>query len=413
MPDYREIYNDIVTHDQRYNLAENSPGLRAVIEAGDRLSMLSGRMLDIGCGVGFALEYLSGPTFDFVTFGVDASDLAIEKAKQRLAKFPGSVQRLMALEDQNLPFEDDFFSLITCFDVLEHLDEHDIDLTLDEIQRVVRKGGVILLSVSNRTSGVDDKFGDNLHRTVKSVDWWIDKFSPDHAQYDGHRQQLTMWKHIRLTTPRPARTQASANANLKNHPKENRVVLNSESNQELDGHPRESASLYQKIYDDNPWYGDAEQDRCPGVRLLPEYQEWLLSPVMDLGCGRGQTVEKLRELGMEADGIDQISVNPAMRVGDITKPIDGMSRFNSAVCVDCIEHLYDDQVLGLFENLKQVKRQAFSIHNGESTGTGQELHVNRKDFVDWTKLVREHFDIATAIQITDDQILYLTQSKQK
>lgn len=409
MPDYRDIYNDIVTSDQRYNLAENSPGLRAVIEASDKLKMLSGRMLDVGCGVGFALEYLSGPTFDFIPFGVDASDLAIDKAKQRLANVPGSIQRLMTLEDDRLPFEDDFFTLVTCFDVLEHLDECDIDSMLEEIHRVTRKSGVIFLSVSNRSSGVNDKFGDNLHRTVRSVDWWIDKFSPDNANYDGHRQQLAMWKHIRLTdNPRRAR----ANSQTENSkPSIDTTTSPQDSTSTLDNHPRQSASLYQKIYDENPWYGDADQDRCPGVRLLPEYHEWLISPVIDLGCGRGQTVEKLRELGMEAEGIDQISVNPNMRIGDITKPIEGIDQFKSAVCIDCIEHLYDDQVLGLFENLKQVKRQAFSIHNGESTGTGQELHVNRKDFVDWTKLVREHFDIATAIQITEDQILYLTQSK--
>lgn len=68
-------------------------------------------------------------------------------------------------------------------------------------------------------------------------------------------------------------------------------------------------------------------------------------------------------------------------------------------------------MLGLFENMKQVKRQALSIHNGESTGTGQELHVNRMSFLDWTRLIREHFAIASAIKITEEQVLYLTQAK--
>ena len=136
-----------------------------------------------------------------------------------------------------------------------------------------------------------------------------------------------------------------------------------------------------------------------------------MGPVMDLGCGRGQTVERLIAKGLQAEGIDQIQNNPAMRVGDITKPIDGLAEFNSVVCVDCIEHLVDEQVLGLFENMKQVKRQAFSIHNGESTGTGQELHVNRKSFQEWAILIRKHFEIAAAIEINHEQMLYLTQSK--
>lgn len=393
MPDYREIYNHVVSTDTRYNLAENSPGFRAVVQATSQLEMLSGRSLDIGCGVGFVLNYLAGPNFDLNVFGVDISDVAIREAQTRMQHIPGSPKQVSVLDTQKLPFEDHFFSLITCFDVLEHLDEQDIDTTVSEILRVLRPGGVFLGSVSCRKSGVDDLHGDNLHRTVRSPDWWINKFEPDNAQYDGHRKQLTLWKHIPLMTQSTPAKKNTANASTE-------TQLPSPS----------SAELYQKIYDENPWYGDADQGRCPGVRLLPQYQDWLLEPVMDLGCGRGQTVTAIRQLGLQASGIDQINSNPEMQVGDITKPIENLDRFGSVVCVDCIEHLYDDQVAGLFENFKKVKRQAFSIHNGESTGTGQELHVNRKNFDDWHILISEHFEIIKTIPVTSEQMLYLTQS---
>lgn len=410
-PNYREIYNEVLTRDGRDPLAENSLGLQAVIDSQNRLNMLSGRALDVGCGVGFVVEYLSKSNFDLVPFGVDVSDVAIEKATHRLNQVPGSAQRLIAIEDQHLPFENDFFTLVTCLDMLEHLEAADIDTTLFEMQRVLRKGGVMMLSVACRNSGMLDKYGENLHRTVKSVDWWLDRVEPDEAHFDGLGKQLTLWKHVRLTDV-PTRDVVKTEKRVKLDgvmPSEKQTPDDTDL---LESHPKDSASLYQRIYDENPWYGNAEQGRCPGVRLLPEYQEWLLSPVIDLGCGRGQTVEKLREEGFEADGIDQISNHPDMRVGDITKPIQDIEKFQSAVCIDCIEHLYEDQVLGLFENMKRVKRQAFSIHNGPSTGTGQELHVNRKSFIDWTKLVRDHFDIASAIQISEEQILYLTQTKQ-
>ena len=393
MPDYREIYNHVVSTDERYNLAENSPGFRAVMQATSQLEILSGRSLDIGCGVGFVLNYLAGPNFDLNVFGVDISDVAIREAQTRLQHVPGSPKQICVLETQTLPFEDQFFSLITCFDVLEHLDEQDIDTTISEILRVLRPGGVFFGSVSCRKSGVDDVHGDNLHRTVMSPDWWINKFEPDNAQYDGYRKQLTLWKHIPLTAqPAPAK------ANTAVKPAKAQLATPS------------SAALYQKIYDENPWYGDADQGRCPGVRLLPQYQDWLLEPVMDLGCGRGQTVTAIRQLGLQANGIDQIESNPEMQVGDITQPIQNLAEFTSVVCVDCIEHLYDDQVAGLFENFKKVKRQAFSIHNGESTGTGQELHVNRKSFDEWYELISKHFEIVKVIPITDEQMLYLTQS---
>ena len=393
MPDYREIYNHVVSTDARYNLAENSPGFRAVVQATAQLEMLSGRSLDIGCGVGFVLNYLAGPNFDLNVFGVDISDIAIQQAQTRMQQIPGGPKQVCVLDSQKLPFEDHFFSLITCFDVLEHLDEQDIDTTISEILRALRPGGVFLGSVSCRKSGVDDLHGDNLHRTVKSPDWWINRFGPDNAQYDGKRQQLTLWKHLPLLT-QPTWT----NNNVASQSSE--IQLPSPS----------SAALYQKIYDENPWYGDANQDRCPGVRLLPQYQDWLRGPVMDLGCGRGQTVTAIRQLGLQASGVDQIESNPEMQVGDITQPIENIEMFASIVCIDCIEHLYDDQVAGLFENFKKVDRQAFSIHNGESTGTGQELHVNRKTFDDWHTLISEHFEIVKTIPITSEQMLYLTQT---
>jgi SAM-dependent methyltransferase len=167
-------------------------------------------------------------------------------------------------------------------------------------------------------------------------------------------------------------------------------------------------SQYQRIYDDFDWYGDARQDRCPGVRLLPMCRDWLLSPVLDLGCGRGHTVEALREHGFVAEGIDQVAVNPAMRVGDICRPIADVRSFASVTCMDCIEHLTDRELEGLVGNMLQVERQAFSIHNGPSADTGEELHVNRKPFREWERIISETFYIEKKIVIHENQTLYLT-----
>ena len=194
MPDYRAIYNDVVNTDARYTLAQNSPGFRAILQAESTLVHLSGRSLDVGCGPGFAFEYLSGNQFQFHPFGVDISDQAIDIAKARLAGMKNLDARLKAIDGQQFPFEDDFFSLVTSFDVLEHLDEADIDATLAEISRVLRPGGTFYGAVSCRKSGIEDKFGDNLHRTVRPTDWWIEKMKPNHAIYDGKRAQFTMWK---------------------------------------------------------------------------------------------------------------------------------------------------------------------------------------------------------------------------
>ncbi len=194
MPDYKEIYNDVVHTNPLYGLAQNSPGFRIVLQSELVLINLSGRSLDVGCGVGFAFEYLSGKGFNFETFGVDISTAAIALARQRLISMKDLDRRLQVIQSQVLPFEDGYFSLVTCFDVLEHLDVPDIDTTLNQIDRTTRPGGTFLGAVSCRKAGSVDKFGDNLHRTIQSADWWIDKMRPDRAIYDGNRQQLVLWK---------------------------------------------------------------------------------------------------------------------------------------------------------------------------------------------------------------------------
>ncbi|MFU8830394.1 MAG: SAM-dependent methyltransferase [Phycisphaerales bacterium] len=170
----------------------------------------------------------------------------------------------------------------------------------------------------------------------------------------------------------------------------------------------DTRELYQRIYETEEWYGNAEINRCPGVRLFPLYRDWLLGPVMDIGCGRGHTVEHLRRSGLEADGIDQIDLANGMLVGDITRPLDLEGRYRSALCIDVIEHIDDEGVLRLFENFKQCERQAFSIHNGESICNGEDLHINRKPFEEWRRIISEHFELVEEVPTSPEQMLYLT-----
>ena len=396
MTDYQKIHNEVFKRIADCSLAEKSPGFRNAVTGTEQLISIAGRALDVGCGPGFVIEYLTEKPFHSRPYGVDISDLAVEKARSRMSRMQKVEQRIQQANCTSLPFEDGFFGLATCFDVLQCLDRSDIPFALSELSRVVRPGGLFFGSVTCGPSGIVDFNGDNLHRTTESPDWWIEQLKPDRTTFDNHRKQLVLWK--RAPFGEGQRLFGTGNAVVK-------------SADEIAGHPADSKELYQKIYDDNPWYGDAEKGRCPGVRLLPQYQDWLIGPVIDLGCGRGHTVERLRELGFEANGIDQISKHPDMMVGDITKPIANLEQFKSAVCVDCIEHLYDDQIEGLFANMKQVQRQAFSIHNGESTGTGQELHVNRRPFDQWRTIIASHFVIEKEIELHDKQMLYLSSSK--
>ena len=171
---------------------------------------------------------------------------------------------------------------------------------------------------------------------------------------------------------------------------------------------------YQQIYTDEDWYGNAHQGRCPGTRLYPQYKGWLKGKILDIGCGRGHTVELLRQEGFVCDGIDQVNINQDMLVGDITKPLClDSENYTTCLCIDVIEHIPEEIIEGLFDNFKLFDRQIFSIHNGPSVYKGEELHVNKKSFDEWEQVVRQHFNLLDKKIIHVQQILFHTSLKKE
>lgn len=170
-----------------------------------------------------------------------------------------------------------------------------------------------------------------------------------------------------------------------------------------------SKEIYQEIYDTEAWYGNAEMGRSPGMRLMPRYRSFLEGKVVELGCGRGNVVEFLRENGAECEGYDQVSINPNMKVADITKDLDISP--DTIICIDVIEHIDDEGLDGLFSNFKKAKKQVFAIHNGPSVHNGMELHINRKPFDEWNKVIeKKGFKIVKMERIHDEQFLYYTET---
>jgi len=164
---------------------------------------------------------------------------------------------------------------------------------------------------------------------------------------------------------------------------------------------------YQKIYDEHKYYGVAMLDRCPSFRLLPRYHDFITFPLIDVGCGRGELIQFLNRIGSYiADGIDIIDIDNGMQVGDITKPFN-CEIYKTALCIDVVEHLTDEQLKGLFDNLVKIPRLVITAHNGPSIEDGIELHINKKSFCDWEKVIKKHgFKIVRDVKIYNYQRLY-------
>lgn len=92
------------------------------------------RLLDVGCGTGILLQEY-GPS----AVGSDFSPLALEFCRRR------GLESLVACDAQMQPFATNSFDAVVALDVLEHVP--DDAAAFAEIARVLRPGGVVVLSV--------------------------------------------------------------------------------------------------------------------------------------------------------------------------------------------------------------------------------------------------------------------------
>lgn len=101
---------------------------------------LSGkRILDVGCGPGIQMQFL---TESNEVYGIDISSPALELAAEQ-----GLITHRLDVEEQGIPFPDEYFDIVACTDLLEHL--FDPQFVLREIRRVLRQDGYAVLAVPN------------------------------------------------------------------------------------------------------------------------------------------------------------------------------------------------------------------------------------------------------------------------
>jgi SAM-dependent methyltransferase len=128
-----ELHAMITTDDRHWWYRGRRRVLRATL---DGLALPSPcAILDAGCGSGRTLDELT----DYGdACGVDLSPEAVNATRAR-------GHEAYRAEVGDLPFRDASFDLVTCLDVIEHTpdDRH----TLDELRRVTRPGGVLLVTV--------------------------------------------------------------------------------------------------------------------------------------------------------------------------------------------------------------------------------------------------------------------------
>lgn len=138
----------------------------------------SASLLELGCGNGFFLSYLSRYTNGKVT-GIDmdstltdaeqfASALGINKSGDtRLFTFFSDASRL--------PFHDNAFDAVVSVSAIEHLSENKDSLAVKEIYRILKKGGTAFITLP---------VTDHYEETYKKEDVYSTKFKGETAFFE-------------------------------------------------------------------------------------------------------------------------------------------------------------------------------------------------------------------------------------
>jgi ubiquinone/menaquinone biosynthesis C-methylase UbiE len=100
-------------------------------------------VLDLGCGAGRHLVFLSD--LDFICYGIDIAFAGLEVAKTWLIS-EGFEVRLSQGEMHLLPYASCSFDAVVCLYVIYHGTVEKIKNALDEIYRVLKPGGLSLLT---------------------------------------------------------------------------------------------------------------------------------------------------------------------------------------------------------------------------------------------------------------------------
>ncbi len=95
-------------------------------------------VLDMGCNIGALLSHIRQLRPGIAAFGVDINSEALRRANE--------TEIVCQSASSSLPFVDGSFECVTCIQVLEHIPRKERQATLEEIHRVLRPGGRLILS---------------------------------------------------------------------------------------------------------------------------------------------------------------------------------------------------------------------------------------------------------------------------
>jgi len=142
--DFSELHPETM-FDERGRLLKAQKTAAVILDAmsGFGLEPTRARVLDIGCSTGILTRHYAESFGDVV--GVDIDDGAVEWAESN--RSASNIEYRVG-DSMELPFADCEFDVVTCTHIYEHVP--DAQRMLDEIFRVLKRGGLCYFAAENR-----------------------------------------------------------------------------------------------------------------------------------------------------------------------------------------------------------------------------------------------------------------------
>lgn len=164
----------------------------------------NGKWLDLGCDDGTWTKKIMG-TKKIQWYGIE-----IVRSRANLAKKKGINVSSTSLS-KKLPYKDNYFDLVHSNQVIEHL--YDLDIFISEIHRVLKPGGISIISTENPASwhnifallmGWQMFSTTNISVKKRSIGNPLAIFANENFTFKEKGANLA-WEHNKLVTPRALR----------------------------------------------------------------------------------------------------------------------------------------------------------------------------------------------------------------
>lgn len=120
--------------------SENPIFQRHLVAYNQAAQLISGNVLEIGCGEGYAIKQLAAVSTQYT---------AVDKFQTSIDSLPANASFVQMLVPNLTSFESNTFDYVISFQVIEHIeDDH---LFLKEIHRVLKPGGKLIFTTPNKT----------------------------------------------------------------------------------------------------------------------------------------------------------------------------------------------------------------------------------------------------------------------